>query len=87
MADRLRKVIKAKSDIEKRYEFGEITLSNGDTVTFSGHSTTENLLKAYFIKKDDGAEMTCTHAATNVATITGAGTNIPCLYIAWGVKA
>ena len=67
-----------------RADFGETVVSNADTVTFSGFSTSDNLLEAYLIKKSDGAEMTCTHAANNVITISGAGTNVPCIYMVYG---
>jgi hypothetical protein len=87
MTDRNRRVLKGKTDIEKRYELGEVTISHDDTVTFSQHSSTEDLLEAYFIKKTTGAEMTCDHDAANIVTITGTGTDIPCLYLAWGFKA
>jgi hypothetical protein len=80
-------VWKHKKGLLYSAEFGEIELSNGDTVTFSNFDSSENLLEAYFIKKTDGLEMTCTHAAANVVTVTGAGTNIDCLYIVYGAKA
>lgn len=87
MADRSETVWKGKNGILFRAEFGEVTVSNADTVTFDSFSTTDNLLEAYFIKETDGSEMTCTNAANNVATITGAGTNIKCVYLAYGYKA
>ena len=87
MADRSETVWKGKRGILFRAEFGEVAVSNADTVTFDNFSGTDNLLDAYFIKKTDGSEMTCTHAANNVATITGAGTNIQCIYLVYGYKA
>ena len=86
MADRSEKILKGKDGIYFRIELGEVTVSNADTVTFDKFSDTNNLMEAYFIKKSDGSEMTCTHAANNVATITGAGTNLDCFYMAYGVK-
>ena len=62
-------------------EFGEVTVSNADTFTLGNFSTTTNLSNVYIMKKADGTEMTQTHAANNVVTITGAGTNIPCVYM------
>jgi hypothetical protein len=87
MADRNEKAIKGKDGIYVRVELGEVTVSNADTVTFDKFSDSDNLWEAYFIKKSDGSEMTCTHAANNVATISGAGTNIECFYLVYGVKA
>ena len=86
MADRAKKIIKGKDGLYTRIEVGEVTVSNGDTVTFNHFSDTDNLLEAYFIKKSNGSEMTCTHAAVNVATISGAGTDVHCIYLAYGVK-
>ena len=77
---------KHKSDIEKRYEFGEVEVSLNDTVTFGSFDNSVALLTGKLYKKSDGTEMTTTNAL-NVLTVTGAGTNIDCLYIAWGYKA
>lgn len=77
---------KSKSDIEKRYEFGEVEVSLNDTVTFGSFDSSVALLTGKLYKKSDGSEMTTT-TALNVLTVTGAGTNIDCLYIAWGYKA
>lgn len=86
MADRQEIVWKSKSGGVGylRAEFGEVTVSNADTVTLDNFSTTSNLLEMYLIKMSDGSEMSCTHAANNVATISGAGTNIPCIYMVYG---
>jgi len=71
-----------------RIEFGEVEVSNGDTVTLDGFDSVQNPLNVYMMKKSDGSEMTQTHAAgSNVVTITGAGVNIPCFYIAYGYAA
>jgi len=87
MVDRNEQLWKGKRGILFRAEFGEVEVSQNDTVTFDGFDSAQNLLQAYFIKKTDGSEMTCTHAANNVATITGAGTNVDCVYVAYGYKA
>lgn len=87
MADRSETVLKGKDGLYFRVEFGEVVVSNADTVTLDHFSSTSNLLEAYLIKKSDGSEMTCTHAANNVVTISGAGTNVPCYYLAYGIKA
>jgi len=79
---------KFKRGIYFAAEFGEVEVSNGDTVTFSNFDSSKNLLEAYFIKKSDGSEMTCTHAGgDNVATISGAGSNVDCIYLVYGYKA
>lgn len=87
MVDRAETVWKAKNGIYFRAEFGEVEVSKDDVVTFDGFSSTDNLLEAYFIKKSDGSEMTCTHVAYNVVTITGTGSNIDCVYLVYGFKA
>jgi len=86
MADRTETILKGINGIYFRIELGEVVVSITDTVTLDQFSSTSNLLEAYLIKKSDGSEMTCTHAANNVVTITGAGTNLPCFYIAYGLK-
>ncbi len=78
---------KFKRGIEKAVEFGEIEASQNDTATFGNFDSSLNLLEAYFIKKSDGSEMACTHAAGNVVTFTGAGVNVDCLYMVYGYKA
>ena len=87
MADRTEKMWKTKGDLYYRAEFGEVTVSAADTVTLDKFSATTNLSNVYLMKMADGTEMTQTHAANNVITITGAGTNVPCIYMAYGVEA
>jgi len=87
MADRSETKKKAYGDLYHYVEFGEVTVSLNDTVTLGSFSSTTNLLNVYLMKQSDGSEMTNTHAANNVVTITGAGTNIKCVYMAYGVKA
>ena len=86
MADRTKTMWKKKDGILFRSEYGEATVSNGDTVTFDNFNATSNLVEAYFIKQTDGTEMTVTHAANNVVTVTGAGTNIRCIYLTYGYR-
>jgi hypothetical protein len=88
MADRGRTVWKLKRGIYEATEFGEVTVSNADTVTIGSFNATANPYSITMIKQSDGSAMTCTYAAgTNVVSITGAGTNIKCIYMAYGVKA
>lgn len=87
MADRSYTIRKGVNGIYFRMEFGEATVSNTDTVTLNNFITTSNILNAVLWKKSDGTEMTNTHAAGNVVTVTGAGTDVPCVYMAYGVKA
>lgn len=88
MADRGRTVWKLKRGIYEAAEYGEVTVSNADTVTIGSLISTSNPYNAVFWKQSDGTEMTNTHAAgTNVCTITGAGTNVKCIYMVYGVKA
>ena len=88
MADRSRTVWKLKTGIYEAAEWGEVTVTLNDTVTISSLHSTTNPYNVVFWKMTDGTEMTNTHAAgTNVCTITGAGTNVKCIYMAYGVKA
>lgn len=87
MADRSETVWKAKDGLDDRVEFGEVIVSLNDTVTLGNFSGSTNLENAVLWKVSDGSEMTNTHAANNVITITGAGTDIRCVYMAKGVKA
>lgn len=86
MADRSYTTKKLLNGIYFNAEFGEVTVSNADTITLGNFSTTVNLNNVYIMKNSDGTEMTQTHAANNVVTITGAGTNVLCVYLAYGVK-
>jgi hypothetical protein len=88
LADRGRTVWKLKRGIYEAAEFGEVTVSNGDTMTLGSFNATANPYSVTMIKQTDGSAMTCTFAAgTYVVTITGAGTNVKCIYMAYGVKA
>jgi hypothetical protein len=80
-------ILKGKNGLYTRYEFGEVTVSNADTFVLSNFSATANLWNVYMMKKSDGSEMTQTHAATYTVTITGAGTDVPCYYMVYGIKA
>ena len=88
MTDRSRTIYKrypSGRSIEKIAEFGEVEITQDDTVTFSGHHASKALLNVVFWKKTDGTAVTST-IALNVATITGAGTSMDCLYMAYGYK-
>jgi hypothetical protein len=87
MADRSYTTKKLLDGIYFNAEFGEVTVSQNDTFTLGNFSTTTNLSNVYIMKNVDGTEMTQTHAANNVVTVTGAGTNVLCVYMAYGVKA
>lgn len=86
MADRSRTVWKKKTGLVFCAEWGEVEVSLDDTVTFDSMKSTEDLLNVVFWKQSDGAEMTSTKSY-NVATITGSGTNIDCVYMVYGYKA
>lgn len=87
MASRGRIPWKVKNGIYESAEFGEVTVSNADTVTMGNLYASANPYNVTFIKMSDGSAMTCTYAAgTNVATITGAGTDIKCIYMNYGRK-
>jgi hypothetical protein len=88
MANRNRTPRKTIIGIYEAVEFGYVVVSNADTVTISSLYATANPYSVTLIKKSDGSAMTCTYAAgTNVVTVTGAGTNIDCIYMAYGRKA
>ena len=64
----------------------EVTVSNGDTITVDDFSTSENLKMAVINRQDTGAEVTCTYAANNVVTVTGAGSNLECYLYVFGKR-
>ena len=87
MADRQRTIWKTKKGIYELAEWGEVTVTLADTVTFSSLTSGANPYNVVFWKMSNGTEMTNTHAAgTNVVTISGAGTDLKCIYLAYGVK-
>jgi hypothetical protein len=71
--------------IEKIAEFGEVEVTQNDTVTFNNFHAAKNLLNVVFWQKTTGTAVTST-IALNVATVTGAGTNMDCLYMTYGYK-
>jgi hypothetical protein len=88
MASRSRQPRKTIIGIYEAVEFGYVVVSNADTVTIGSLYATANPYSVTLIKKTDGSAMTCTYAAgTNIVTITGAGTNVDCIYMAYGRKA
>lgn len=87
MASRTYTIKKGWNGIYNRAEFGEVEASQNDTFTLSNFDSATNLSNVYLMKQTDGTEMTNTHAALNVVTVTGAGTNIRCIYLAYGKKA
>ena len=87
MADRAETILKGKNGLNYlRIEFGEVEVSLNDTVTLDNFDSGVALMEAYLLKKSNGDQMTQT-INNNVITITGAGTNIPCYYIAYGYMA
>lgn len=69
-------------------DFGEVTASQNDTFTVGSLYATANPYSVTLIKKTDGSALTCTYVAgTNVVTVTGAGTSVDCLYMAYGRRA
>ena len=88
MVDRARTSWKVKRGLYFLAEFGEVTVDTNDTVTFDTiDDAAGSLIRAHFIRKSTGAIVACTEA-TNIATISTAGlVDVPCVYIAYGVKA
>ena len=69
-------------------EFGETVVSSSDTLTLSGFSNAANgIWRVVLWKKSDGAVMGLTYATNIVSIDAGALTNVPCIYMAYGVKA
>lgn len=64
----------------RRWQIFEATASTNNTITTSGLGT---LASAVGIRKDTGAEITCTVAKT-VITITSTLTNVPVVVLAVG---
>lgn len=88
MASRACSIWKSKRGIYETVELGEVTVSNADTFTVNGLYATANPYSVTLIKQSDGSAMTCTYAAgTNEVTVTGAGTDIACIYLAYGRKS
>ena len=87
MANRSATILKAKNGLNYlRVEFGEVTVSNADTITLDAFDNTLDLLGFYLMKKADGSEMTTT-VSNNVVTVTGSGTDVDCWYLAYGYLA
>ncbi len=89
MADRAETILKGKNGLNYlRIEFGEVEVTLADTVTLDNFDSGVSLLSQYLLKKSTGAAMSSTNATNNnVILITGAGTNVPCYYIAYGYVA
>ncbi len=87
MVDRAESAV-SKHDVKYYYwKVYEVEVSQNDTVTLDDFTTAENLKKAVIMQKSNGSEVTCTHAALNVVTVTGSGTNMACILYAFGRKA
>jgi hypothetical protein len=88
MVDRAERSLKrypSGRTIEKVSEFGEVEVSQNDTVTFDSFHASKALLNVVFWKKTDGTLVTST-IALNVATITQAGSSMDCMYMVLGYK-
>ncbi len=88
MADRARTVWKLKKGIPYVAEFGEVEVSQNDTFTLGSFDSAQNPLFVSVRKQVGGGEMACTYVTNNnVVTISGAGSNVDCIYLAYGYKA
>jgi len=87
MVDRAESGLKGKDVKYYYWKVYEVEVSQNDTVTLDEFSTTENLKVAVINQNGTGAVVTCTYAANNVVTVTGAGTNMACTLYAFGRKA
>ena len=84
MADRDETVKWAKNGLNYlRIEVGEVVVTLNDTVTLDSFDDATALMGAYLMKKVDGTEMSST-IADNELTVTEAGTDVPCWYMAYG---
>ena len=77
---------KGISGIYFRMEFGEVTVSTGNTITFGNFRTVGDLLNVAIWKKSTGAALVI-GIADNIVTITSLTVNEPCVYMVYGVKA
>jgi len=88
MVERSRTVWKLKRGIYEAVEWGEVEVSQNDTVVFDCLTDADDPYNVVFWKMTDGSEMANTHVAgDNEVTITGAGTDVQCIYMVYGVKA
>ena len=88
MVERTRTPWKLKRGIYESVEWGEVEVSQNDTIVFDCLTDANNPYNVVFWKMTDGSEMTNTHAAgDNEVSITGAGTDVQCIYMVYGVKA
>jgi hypothetical protein len=71
--------------IEKVSEFGEVEVSQNDTIIFSYHHASKTLLNLALWQKTDGTALAYT-LVNNIATVTSAVTNIQCVFMALGYK-
>ena len=90
MVDRPETVWKRKKGLYYRAEFGEVEVSQNDTVTLGGfESTATGIITAYLLKQSNGTVMASSVNGTtkNQIDVSGAGQNVLCVYMAYGVKA
>jgi len=69
------------------YACYEVEVSQTDTIVLAEFDSTKNINEAWLVRFDTGAEVTVTHAALNVITVSGAATNLDCVLFVFGVKA
>jgi hypothetical protein len=89
LVDRAESGLKGKDVKYYYWHVYEVEIDNGDTITLSEFNSTDNLKTAQLNRKDNGDEVTCTHAAGNVVTVADAGitSTTPCILYAFGRKA
>jgi len=87
MVDRSEELKKLKKGLYYAWAVYHVEVSLNDTITLSEFDSSKNINEAWLVRFDTGAEVTCTHAALNVITVTGAATNLDCVLFVFGVKS
>jgi len=90
MVERTRTPWKLKRGIYEAVEWGEVKVSQNDTIVFDCLTDAERPYNTVLWKMTDGSEMTNDNGAAsgdNEVKVLGAGTDVQCIYMVYGVKA
>lgn len=87
MVDRPASLKKINKGLYYAYAMYEVEVTLNDTITLPEFDSSKNLNEAWLVRFDTGAEVTCTHVALNVITVTGASTDTDCVLFVFGVKS
>ena len=90
MVERHRTTWKLKRGIYEAVEWGEVEVSVNDTIVFDCLTDAETPYNTVLWQMTDGTAMNNDNGAAsgdNEVKVTGAGTDIQCIYMVYGVKA